>query len=60
MWYLSLIHIFKLTTATASHLGTTTAGQNPALARGNNTVKLKVNSGTIDATVYTADEFYTL
>ncbi|HRA21068.1 MAG TPA: hypothetical protein PLZ56_11525 [Anaerolineae bacterium] len=59
-WFCDDPRKVKLTTATASHLGTTTAGQNPALARGNNTVKLKVNSGTIDATVYTADEFYTL
>lgn len=50
----------ELTSTNASHLGTTTAGANPVLARGDNTIKLKVNSGTIDAEVYTADEFYTL
>lgn len=50
----------RLTCATATHLGTSAAGANPCLQRGNNTVKLKVNSGTIDATVYTADEFYTV
>jgi len=50
----------QLTTTNASHLGTSAAGSNPALARGNNTVKLKVNSGTIDATIHTADEFYTV
>jgi hypothetical protein len=50
----------KLTSTNAAHLGASTAGQNPALARGNNTFKIKVNSGTIAATVYTADEFYTV
>ena len=50
----------KLTTTNASHLGASTAGQDPALIRGNNTVKLKVNSGTIDATIHTADEYYTV
>lgn len=50
----------ELTTTNASHLGTSAANANPALIRGDNTVKLKVNSGTIDAEVYTADEFYTL
>jgi hypothetical protein len=59
-WYGDDPRKVKLTTSNASHLGTSAANANPALARGNNTIKLKVNSGTIDATVYTADEFYTV
>jgi hypothetical protein len=59
-WYGDDPRKVKLTTSNASHLGTSAANANPALARGNNTIKLKVNSGTINATVYTANEFYTV
>lgn len=50
----------QLTTTNASHLGTSAANASPVLALGSNTVKLKVNSGTVDAKIYTADEFLTL
>lgn len=57
-WFCDDPRKVKLTTTNASHLGASTAGQNPALARGNNTVKLKVNAGVITADILTADEFY--
>jgi len=59
-WFFDDPRKLELTSTNASHLGTTTAGANPVLARGDNTIKLKVNSGTINAEVYTADEFFTL
>lgn len=59
-WFGDDPRYYKLTTTNASHLGTSAANADPVLIRGNNTIKLKVNSGTINATVYTADEFLAL
>jgi len=58
-WYCDDPRLWALTTTNAAHFGASAADADCRLQRGNNSLKLKVDAGTVNVTLYWRRERYT-